>query len=303
MLTVDRNFRPHLEGRIALERTIEVDRLVTLYYFEFAKNYRFEGESHDFWEMVYVDHGELTVTADEAQLRIGSGMIIFHKPGEYHSFYASGGTAPNIVVVSFTSPSEAMRSFERAVFRLGDAERDLLSGVVREGKAAFRLPFAYPLTRREDAPLGAEQRLRTYLESFLLQLLCKDARDDARVPLRSLPREKEARTPAQAAILLMEQRIGEGLTLEDFCLALHVTKARLKEEFKRQTGQSVMQYFGAMKIERAKRMIREEDCSFSAVAERLGYATLQHFSSVFKKRTGVSPSAYAKSVKARSEAQ
>ncbi|HZG77138.1 MAG TPA: helix-turn-helix transcriptional regulator, partial [Paenibacillus sp.] len=167
----------------------------------------------------------------------------------------------------------------------------------------FRSPFAYPLVRREDAPLGAEQRLRTYLESFLLRLLCKDARDDARVSLRSLPREKEARTLAQAAIALMERRIGEPLTLEDVCLELHVTKARLKEEFKRQTGQSVMRYFGMMKIERAKRMIREEDCSFSEVAERLGFATLQHFSSVFKKRTGVSPSAYAKSVKARSEAQ
>ncbi len=297
----EKNFRPYLEGRVALERVIGIDRLVTLYYFEFARDYRFLGESHDFWEMVYVDHGEVTVTADESVIRLTPGMIIFHKPGEYHSFYASGGTAPNIVVVSFTSSSDAMRAFERAVFRLDDAERDLLSGVVREGKAAFRFPFAYPLVRREDAPLGSEQRLRTYLDSFLLQLLCKEPRDADGATLRTLPREKESRSLAKAAIALMERRIGEPLTLEEMCLELLVTKARLKEAFKRQTGQSVMRYFSRMKIERAKRMIREEACSFSEVADRLGYATLQHFSSAFKKLTGVSPSAYARSVKARSE--
>src|SRR5690606_19240643 len=136
----------------------------------------FEGESHDFWELMYVDHGEVTVIADEAEMRLTSGMVIFHKPGEYHSFHASGGTAPNIVVVSFTSASEAMASFEGAIFRLDDVERDLLSGVVKEGKASFRFPFTYPLLRREDAPLGSEQRLRTYLDSFLLKLLCKEKR-------------------------------------------------------------------------------------------------------------------------------
>ncbi|WP_238392539.1 AraC family transcriptional regulator [Paenibacillus antri] len=294
-------YRQYLEGRVRLERTIVIDELVTLFYFEFAKNYRFAGESHDFWEMVYVDHGEVTVTADDAQCRLTPGTIIFHKPGEFHSFYASGGTAPNIVVVSFCSDSPAMAAFERAVFRLDDKERDLLSGIVREGKAGFRFPFTYPLIRREDAPFGCEQRLLHYLESFLLRLLCSNTRGAAQTSPRSLPRDKEYRSLVQAVIGFMERRIDEPLTLGEISQAMHVTKARLKEVFKEQTGQSVMRYFSLMKMERAKKIIREEACSFSEVAERLGFATPQYFSNAFKKLTGASPSEYARSVKARSE--
>ena len=38
-----------------LRREIDVRFVVTVHYFEYAKNYVFEGERHDFWELLYVD--------------------------------------------------------------------------------------------------------------------------------------------------------------------------------------------------------------------------------------------------------
>ena len=47
---------------LRLERPFEVDEVVSVHYFEYAKNYVFEGEKHDFWELLYVDKGEVEVS-------------------------------------------------------------------------------------------------------------------------------------------------------------------------------------------------------------------------------------------------
>jgi hypothetical protein len=43
---------------------VEISNIVTVYYNEFTKGYYFDGEKHDFWELVYIDKGEVEVSAD-----------------------------------------------------------------------------------------------------------------------------------------------------------------------------------------------------------------------------------------------
>ncbi len=61
-------FRP-----IVLTRPIRVDRVVTVHYFEHSSSYYFEGERHDFWELLYVDRGEVDVLTESAVRRLGAG--------------------------------------------------------------------------------------------------------------------------------------------------------------------------------------------------------------------------------------
>ena len=56
-----------------------------------------------------------------------------------------------------------------------------------------------------------------------------------------------------------------------------------------------------MKIETAKQLIRNEQMNFTQIAETLGYSSIHYFSRQFRKLTGMSPSEYASSIKARSE--
>ena len=42
---------------IPVEPILRVTELYTLYYFHHKSGYRFAGESHDFWEIIYVDDG------------------------------------------------------------------------------------------------------------------------------------------------------------------------------------------------------------------------------------------------------
>ncbi|MBC1397657.1 cupin domain-containing protein [Listeria fleischmannii] len=101
-----------------MKRLLNVQSIVTVYYFEFSKNYLFAGEQHDFWEMVYVDKGELEVSAGKEGYELKEGDIIFHKPNEFHNLWANGVSAPNVLVVSFVCSSEGMRFFENKIMRL-----------------------------------------------------------------------------------------------------------------------------------------------------------------------------------------
>ena len=51
--------------RMEFEQVIRVDAIITLFYMELSKSFCYGGERHDFWEMVYIDKGEMLCTADK----------------------------------------------------------------------------------------------------------------------------------------------------------------------------------------------------------------------------------------------
>ena len=95
--------------KIPIEEMFVIGKIVTMYYFEFASNYVFKGEKHDFWEFLYVDKGEVEIMADTQGYKLEQGDIVFHKPNEFHSVWANGKIAPNIIVISFECKSSAMK--------------------------------------------------------------------------------------------------------------------------------------------------------------------------------------------------
>ena len=285
--------------RTRLRSTLAIPRIITVYYFEFGKHYAFQGESHDFWEMLYVDKGDILVTADDRTYRLTQGSIIFHKPNEFHKYHAQNEKAPNVIVVTFDCRSAVMRKFEHAVIRLDDEERNLLAKVVQEAKGAFEFPFQHPLVRRSNPVLGAEQMVRAYLESFLLHLLRRGGWESEPKPLSSPAKEREDEDLTASVIRFLETRIGAKTSLDELAGALGVSKTRLKETFKQRTGQTIMDYFAALRIDKAKLLIRESANNMTEIASMLGYSSVHVFTKAFKRATGMSPTEYAKSVKGR----
>lgn len=285
--------------RTPIKQTISIHRIITMYYFEFGKDYVFNGEWHDFWEFLYVDKGEVQVTVDDATHLLKQGTIIFHKPNEYHSFFAAKGKAPNLIVMSFDCRSRAMKHFADQVIHLEDEERNLLAQIIKEGAQAFTFPFAYPLERREQAPIGSEQLVKCYLETFLIRLLRKKNSFQSTIGLSSAAKEKNSDELTRKIIVYMEGKLGGTLSLDEISHDLFISKTKIKDEFKKNTDHTVMEYFAKMKIDRAKVIIREENSNFTEISQQLGFNSVHYFSKSFKKMTGMTPSEYARSVKAR----
>ena len=94
-----------------LKREIVIDSIITIHYFEYMRDFVFRGESHDFWEFMYVDKGSVIVQGGEHQFTLHAGDIIFHEPNEFHAIRSVGNSSPNLVAVSFVSHSPAMGEF------------------------------------------------------------------------------------------------------------------------------------------------------------------------------------------------
>lgn len=60
-----------------LKREIVIDSIITIHYFEYMRDFVFRGESHDFWEFMYVDKGSVIVQGGEQQFTLHAGDIIF----------------------------------------------------------------------------------------------------------------------------------------------------------------------------------------------------------------------------------
>ncbi|MCM3747852.1 AraC family transcriptional regulator [Paenibacillus pasadenensis] len=288
-----------------LERThlnlfFDIRSIITMFYFEFGKDYIFSGEKHDFWELVYVDKGEIEVIADSRRYSLQQGSLIFHKPNEFHSLTAIRGKAPNVIVITFDCHSPMMERFADKLFLLNHEQRNAMARIISEGANAFEFPFRYPLTRNPNQPLGSEQLVKVYLETFLILLLRGDSSlEHGRAPLL-LPKEKDEDRLVSAIVTLMEERLSSQLSLMEISQTLHIANTKLKELFKRHTGKTVMEYYAHMKMEKAKLLIREDGHNFTEISRQLGFSSVHYFSKAFKRSSGMNPSEYAKSVKARS---
>ena len=282
---------------VALKKYIEVEELYSVHYFEYSPSYTFLGEEHDFWELVYVDSGSIMVTAGEESFSLSRGQMIFHAPGEFHALAANGLEAPNLVVVGFGSPSESMEFFRGYRGFLGAAERENLASILEESRLAFLTPLDDPTTEsllpETDAPVGSLQLIKAALEELLLRLM----RRGESMSGRESGRLRGGNAAAEAIREYLEQRLDQPLTVEQICRDNMIGRSQLQKLFHDETGGGIMEYFSALKIKAARRMIREGRLNMTQIALRLGFQSVHYFSRRFKQFTGMSPSEYAESVK------
>ena len=82
------------------------------------------------------------------------------------------------------------------------------------------------------------------------------------------------------------------ITTQDIADALYMSRPHLSKKFKAETGQNLNEFILTQKINEAKRLLKYTDKSLLAIAVYLGFSTQSHFTHVFKKITGKTPSEY-----------
>ena len=94
------------------KNVINIEKFNSIYYFEFGKDFTHTPESHNFWEMVYVDNGRINAISDGKGFMLEQGQVIFHEPMEVHAHISDKHVANNMMVISFTTQSENMDFFK-----------------------------------------------------------------------------------------------------------------------------------------------------------------------------------------------
>lgn len=285
---------------ISLQPELSITNIYTIHYFEYSKDFVYEGESHNFWEIVFVDSGAVEVTAGTSTHMLEKGNIIFHKPNEFHALRADGKRASNLIVMSFDCNNPCMHFFTEKVLTANSQETSLLSTIIYEARHTFRSPLHDPydnqLQRRTTAPFGSELMIKSTLEIFLISLYRRYTETNiAATPPLHISDNYE-RIVEQVHIYL-SGRVSQKLTVTDICRDNMISKSSLENIFHKYIGCGVIEYFNRLKISAAKRMICEGQYTYSQIADMLNYSSYQYFSLQFKKYTNMSPSEYHSSTR------
>lgn len=279
---------------------INITKLYTVHYFEYSDDFVFSGEKHAFWEFVYVDKGEVIAQADDKQFHLKQGDVIFHKPNQWHNI-AGGNNAANVVVVSFECISNAMNFFCDKTFKIGQNQKTIISKIISEYVGAFSTPlnnlYTFTLTRKQNALIGSEQLLKQYISEFLISLLRINSTDNQ----HTLININRSDATINLIIGYMQNNITNNITIDDIIKYSGSNRTSINNLFKNYYGEGPIKYFIKLKIEAAKKYLREDNYNVTQISELLGYSGIHYFSRQFKRETGMSPIEYSNSIKAMTE--
>lgn len=279
---------------------LRIDHVISIHYYEYPSDFLFTGESHDFWELLYIDKGKIITFLGEEEYLLHQGQLIIREPNIFHGIKCDGTIAPNLVVIAFDCDSPLMDYFKKNyLLNINTLCKNLLNAIIIEAQDSFTNKLSDPYYKKllvspEIKPCSL-QIIKNCLELLFIYLL--RAKDET-INTRSVHTSKEVKEKTEWIISYMQENIASNMTVQQICDVCNFSHASVSKFFKLETGWSMMEYFHRLKIEEAKKMIREGRGNISLIAETLGYSTIHYFSRQFKKICGMSPSEYGKSIKA-----
>lgn len=103
-----------------------------------------------------------------------------------------------------------------------------------------------------------------------------------------LDNEEDRKKIALAREVLL-QHIGEPLTIRELSRKAAINECYLKKGFKEMYGTTIFDFFQTQRMEHAKYLLYEKGLTVTDVSNLLGYSSISHFSTAFKKHTGLKP--------------
>ena len=277
-----------------LNKSISVDAIYTIHYFEYTKDFSYSGEMHDFWEIVYADKKSVVITAGSKELTLKAGQMYIHMPNEFHKIRCDGTRAANSVILSFDCSCAELMNAAGMVINCTAEEKRLMGRIISEANDAFStdlgLSYTRELEKSKDGEFGCEQLIQLYMEQLLISVI------------RGHKRKEPAKGEENNKLLLqicefLQDNVTKRLQFDDVRREFNLSASVIKRLFQNGMGCGVMEHFTRLKIDTAKQMIRENELNFTEIAETLGFNTPQYFTTVFRRISGMTPSEYESSVK------
>lgn len=103
-----------------------------------------------------------------------------------------------------------------------------------------------------------------------------------------LANEADREKISRAREILIEH-IGEPITIKELSRKVAMNECYLKKGFKEMFGTTIFDFYQSQRMEHARYLLYEKGLSVTDVSLLLGYSSISHFSTAFKKHTGLKP--------------
>jgi len=113
--------------------------------------------------------------------------------------------------------------------------------------------------------------------------------DKYAVPACSFLSNNTEREKVMLAREILEEEFEQTVTIKDLSRRAAINECYLKKGFKAMFGKTIHEFQQDLRINKAKRLLQTEGYTVSEVASILGYSSISHFSTAFKKATSMKP--------------
>lgn len=277
----------------AIKKAIVVKNLLTIEYLEVSSAFSYPEEVHDFHEFAYIDSGNICCHMNNAPILLSQGDFLLIPPHKKHFYSAINGIAASIFIICFRCNSDILAVFDKKI-TLNKESKLILAEILKESKNAFSFPFNRKL-KLLDCPLyGAQQLVENNIEKLFIHLIRNDINqnDNIKFVMNSIELENNL---INDIVALLKTNLYSKITLEKISKQTFYSKTFLNNIFKKNMGTSIMHYYTHLKIQEAKKLLRE-NISPANVSIQLSFESPSYFTKVFKKYTGITPSAYKKTI-------
>jgi two-component system, response regulator YesN len=192
-------------------------------------------------------------------------------------------------------------------------ENILLELIEKHGKGFVTLYDSKSLLGLVTLPEGTRlqeliEELRRHLIKHLrvpFQIMCTERIDQFQAVTAEVQRMRQASATQiyeyyangsdrtiEVALQYIRTHYHADLSLEKVASVVYLNPAYFSQLFKQKTGQGFKEYVIHLRLEEAKQLLMNPKLKLVDITERIGYNDLRHFSQVFRKKYGVTPSEY-----------
>lgn len=272
----------HLDEELNMNRiipTFDIKEIYSYYYQVKGPGYFFSGEKHKYWELTYVDTGELKSTIGDYTFTIKEKEIMLYGPDQFHNQYVDSDRVCSYMTIMFDMNPKDYDHIINRTFHLHRQIYPIMQNIMK--------------VTTHEGPLS-DQLLLVYVKELVLQLYRYDSIEPQSL---SMPAQQSFEDELLNEIVVyIKENLNSPLTVENITQQYSVSRSTLQSLFKKNLDIAPKQYINEAKLAKSKLLIKENKYTLSEVSDMLSYTSIHYFSRTFKKRFGITPSEYAKSI-------
>lgn len=255
---------------------------------------------------LYVDDGNIKISFDENKITLCKGNAVFlpkdrkiliSDPIKCKLVYCVFGAEEELTAIPVETPLKISVFGKTLLSRLASVTKNLYGEKYLNSKVGletFKEYLTKPVKISENSDTEHGQIAKNCIELLVLDNI-KPTYKSIKSGLGDEAYTFESEKLAEKITAYISSDFKREITLDELSEKFFFSKSYIKRVYKKHTGKGVMQARTDFKVKKAKKMIYEGK-KMADISEKLGFSSVAHFSSVFKKRTGVSPTEYKKSL-------
>ncbi len=276
--------------RHGIHNVVDVKEFLALEHLDFEGRYKEYVEKHDFWEICYVEKGEISLSIEDKKLIMGEKQLALISPNKRHCYFSEKGNDSRAYVICFESFSNSLKPLGERIFSSDSLQTECIIKIKEECAHTFRMNESDQLEVLPSPIFGGQQAILSQLEYLLICLIRRLSGENSEVEF--LREESFYEELTDAVIRYLRENVDKKIYLDEVCSRFNYSRSFLCKTFKEQTGMTLIAYLNMLKIEEAKRRLRETTTTVTGIATALGFSELKYFNVVFKKQVGMTPLAY-----------